>query len=605
MSVEQSVLCRANAASLWPHLSNTDILNRSIGTNALDFSALEQSAVPSAARFLIRTKVAGFTLEYEEEPFEWTEHERFSVVRRMRRGPIKGYRFGVLLEPRGESTRVVARLELAAAHPLLAPLVRVLGARICANIASYVRKVDAELATATGARPRHAPRNEAVHRTRILTGLDALEKDDLAAKPILQGLRALLLEGEDHEVTRLRPCELADKWQQDRMRTLGVMLRAVHAGLLELRWSIICPSCLVPANTVSALEEIEPPGHCQFCDISFGIDLDRAVEATFVPHPATRTVDTKPFCIGGPNRTPHVLVQRVVDQEAVAEFAAPREPGRYRIFARGGAIAGVEVSEGSTPAENRAAREIILERDVLTPSRLELTTGEPIALTNRSGEPRHIKLERVTYAGAAATAYIISNVPEFRRFFSRDLLKPKTPMKIARVSLLFSDLTGSTALYERAGDAAAFRFVDDHFDALRVAIEPAGVVVKTMGDAIMASYLEPDAAVRSAHAMLRAFQTFASQTEYASLAGLKLGITTGSCYVITANGALDYFGQTVNRAARLQGLASSGELVMVRQEFEALETATQAMFAVRSEAEERVKGIDEALKVLHLVPADA
>lgn len=43
---------------------------------------------------------------------------------------------------------------------------------------------------------------------------------------------------------------------------------------------------------------------------------------------------------------------------------------------------------------------------------------------------------------------------------------------------------------------------------------------------------------------------------------LKLGIYEGACYAVTANGLLDYFGQTVNVAARLQGQAGGGELVV-------------------------------------------
>jgi class 3 adenylate cyclase len=295
-----------------------------------------------------------------------------------------------------------------------------------------------------------------------------------------------------------------------------------------------------------------------------------------------------------------VLAQKIVDAGATHTFAAPRTPGRYRAFARGGAIGTLEVKEGLSAAPVK----VTLTEDAFGPSHVVIGPGAELVITNATAEPRHLKLERLAFASAAATAYAISNVPEFRRFFSKELLKPKTPMKVSRVTLLFSDLTGSTALYSAVGDAAAFRFVDDHFDVVQGALEPnGGVLVKTMGDAVMASFLEPSAGLHACHAALVAFDAFRKGTAHADLVGLKLGLYTGPCYVITANERLDYFGQTVNLAARLQALAESGELVMEKGEFEALSDADRALFRVTQAFEKVVKGIETPIQVLRLTPA--
>jgi hypothetical protein len=95
----------------------------------------------------------------------------------------------------------------------------------------------------------------------------------------------------------------------DRREVLRAFLKAVPAGLVELRWGIICPSCMTSSQQVRALEDIKPEGHCQLCDITFDLDLDRAVEATFLPAPGGAARAGAMFCIGGPGRTPHVLVQ--------------------------------------------------------------------------------------------------------------------------------------------------------------------------------------------------------------------------------------------------------------------------------------------------------
>ena len=216
-------------------------------------------------------------------------------------------------------------------------------------------------------------------------------------------------------------------------------------------------------------------------------------------------------------------------------------------------------------------------------------------MINESGEPRHLKVERQEYASAAVTAHYLTTVAEFRALFSRDLLKRGTPLKVSRVSLLFTDLTGSTALYASVGDAAAFRFVDDHFDVLRGAVAAAGgTVVKTMGDAVMAAFVDDASCARAAFACLVAFDAFRRKTPHAEVTQIKLGIHGGPCYVVTANGTLDFFGQTVNVAARLQGLAESGEVVLEAAALERLSAEARAGLVVSAPFQAKVKGVAEA-----------
>ena len=68
-----------------------------------------------------------------------------------------------------------------------------------------------------------------------------------------------------------------------------------------------------------------------------------------------------------------------------------------------------------------------------------------------------------------------------------------------RVAIMFTDLKGSTELYDVLGDAAAYNLVRDHF-AFRLdrVQRNHGFVVKTVGDAVMAAFSRPDGAVRAA-----------------------------------------------------------------------------------------------------------
>ena len=172
---------------------------------------------------------------------------------------------------------------------------------------------------------------------------------------------------------------------------------------------------------------------------------------------------------------------------------------------------------------------------------------------------------------------------------------------MSRVSLLFTDLTGSTALYASVGDAAAFRFVDDHFDVLRVAVVAAGgTVVKTMGDAVMAAFVDDATCARAAFACLVKFDSFRKNSTHSEITQIKLGIHGGPCYVVTANGSLDFFGQTVNVAARLQGLAESGEVVLEAEAFARLPVEMQTAMAVSPPFQARVKGVAEPLTLVRV-----
>jgi len=329
--------------------------------------------------------------------------------------------------------------------------------------------------------------------------------------------------------------------------------------LLELSWELVCPSCRTGTESAEALSELPVSGHCQLCDLSFELELDRAVEATFRPSRSLRTLATGPYCIGGPRRTPHVVAQTLLEPGGKAELVAPSEPGRYRLFLRGGSTSALEVAEGGQKSLLIRAAE-----GELSPATAVLAPGAQLEIEHAGEKQTHIKLERLAYASRAATAHVVSTLPEFRREFSGDLLRPGTTLKVARVALLFTDLTDSTALYTRVGDAKAFKVVHEHFDLLKsIVAERRGSVVKTIGDAVMAAFVEERDAVAAAVEMLERFPTFRGGLPEASKTFLKVGVYAGPCYVVTANGILDYFGQTVNLAARLQGAARAGDVILV------------------------------------------
>jgi class 3 adenylate cyclase len=155
-------------------------------------------------------------------------------------------------------------------------------------------------------------------------------------------------------------------------------------------------------------------------------------------------------------------------------------------------------------------------------------------------------------------------LPEFHRLFPQQRLLPDESVDVTRVALIFTDLAGSTALYARRGDPRAYHLVRLHFDALFFVVDGCGgAVVKTIGDAILAVFQTPYAALEAAFAMQQAITDL---NDSRGLVGderliLKLGLHSGPCLNVTLNDRPDYFGSTVNIAARVQGVSKGNDIV--------------------------------------------
>lgn len=585
-------------SAVWPLVTDTDRTNRILLGHAVAYRPVE-AGLRTAARFVGETRVAGFALSYEEAPFEWTENERFGVVRKMRGGPLRAYTYRATLAPTpGGGTKLEVRLELELRHWVFRPIAVVQGRRVVDGMLEVARQIDRHLET--GAPSPFLEPVAPVDERRLARGARQLETRGLD-RGALDAVVALLRSGPDADVVRMRPFEIADARGLDPTGVLRVFLHAVTAGLCELRWALVCPSCRTASDQVTSLADVGREGHCQLCDLSFGIELDKAVEATFRPHPSVRAVTDQMFCVGGPWRTPHVVVQATVEARARRELDAPKAAGRYRLFARGGQLASLDVREG---AGERA--DVELGDAGFGAPEVAVAPGGKVVVTSVVDTPLHLKIERLGYATHAATAHTVTTMGEFRRLFSKELLKPSTPLRVASCAILFSDLTGSTALYTKAGDAAAFRFVDDHFDVLRKAIEKHhGAVVKTMGDAVMAAFQDETSCTSAAIACLEGFEAFRKTHEHGHLTGLKLGLFAGPCYVVTANEAIDYFGQTVNCASRVQHLAESGEVVLEEETYDALPADVRARVIEVERFQTVVKGVDAPLRLVRTKLASA
>jgi class 3 adenylate cyclase len=181
---------------------------------------------------------------------------------------------------------------------------------------------------------------------------------------------------------------------------------------------------------------------------------------------------------------------------------------------------------------------------------------------NSTGASLLVLLEQTAWSSQAVSASLVTAMDEFRQLFSSQVLAPGIGVSIRNLTFLFSDLKGSTMLYDTIGDSPAYARVRDHFDVMKAIIaEQHGALVKTIGDAVMAVFPSAEDAVEASLAIQREF--IAGQLTRGDPAlHVKLGLHRGPCIAVNANDLLDYFGSTVNIAARVQNESIGGDIVV-------------------------------------------
>src|SRR5581483_6914513 len=367
-----------------------------------------------------------------------------------------------------------------------------------------------------------------------------------------------VLKAQEVDLWHVRPLQLAREWNRRPIEVIEACLQAVRTGLLELRWDLLCPRCRVAKAWSGGLDRLPEGAHCPSCNIDYGRDFSKNVEASFRPAAAIRPLETGEYCLMGPSSTPHIKLQLALEPGETRDVPARLPFGAYRLRTlEAGPECDVDWQAGGFPAL------ILSDDDVVAGP----ASGEGmVRLENHGKRARVAIVESRAWVADALTADRVTALQAFRDLFSEDVLRPGDEVSIGRVTLLFSDLRGSTALYQKIGDATAYHLVRDHFAFMAQAIrDHQGAIVKTIGDAVMAAFARPEDGLAAAVEIQRKVAAF-NRTHPVGDSGdaiaIKLGLHQGPCIVVTFNERLDYFGSTVNLAARLQGQSKGGDIVL-------------------------------------------
>ncbi len=576
--------------ALWPLVSDTNRFNRDAG-----FPPMELLGIKNGARH-VRFKIPFYRMDWDEEPFEWIYPYRFGILRRFHHGPLAEMRVDCRLERCEPSGTRMTYETWARPNGLLGYPAIILGIGFVSaqRFGSIFHQYD-RLAS-NGDSTRKTPDGQMLSsggQDRFKVQSDRLRAQGVDER-ILQHLVQFLQNADDLSIQRMRPYALAESWGLPRRAVLEAFLRATRVGLVDMYWDILCPECRGVTEDVPNLKELKGHSHCNTCQIDFSANLDHNIEVVFRPNPSVRAVDaTIEFCVGSPQRQPHILFSYIVPAGEELPLDTVLEQGRYTLRATE-----VPGSQALTAKMDGLPQLDVRARESGWPAEMkEIGLTPRIRLINHTPQPRTFELARTAWSDQAATAADVTVLQVFRDLFATEVVRPGEEISVGAVCLMFTDLRDSTKLYRQIGDAPAFGRVREHFEILEQAVAAqGGSVVKTMGDSVMAVFKHPMEALK---AISSAQKQIASNG--APPLGLKAGIHHGPCIVVNLNDRLDYFGSTVNIAARLPGFSAGNEVIISEsirsdpdvQEF--LEKSLRPDSLSRFQAE--IRGYDEPLSL--------
>jgi class 3 adenylate cyclase len=397
---------------------------------------------------------------------------------------------------------------------------------------------------------------------------------------------------DDWGLFRVNPLGFATQNGVPQREAVDLFVHAARVGLFDFAFNQLCPYCGGVAFTRDTLSAVSRRFHCTTCDVEHVSSLDDTLEVAFTVNPAVNTLKFDPY--DGPESYSRVFMS--------SNRQLPKEVYEYVKANLRGFVSVPPDGKRSVPLETKVGEDIsFLSIDAHRRVRLKIVAGAPlnvafsfqthgadtlelevgpgqatVELTNARGgwiggflRPEFVgdwlKANGRTFPTTwlpYLTGKMLLNNQSFRELFRVQALAPDLQLNLKSLTLLFTDLKGSTELYDRTGDVYAYQVVQEHFKVLSEAVRGHdGAIVKTMGDAIMASFSSSRDAIAAAVDMMRAMEALNAKVKAdGHETGLKVGIHEGSALAVNAESRLDYFGQTVNIAARVQALAASGEI---------------------------------------------
>ena len=490
-----------------------------------------------------------------------------------------------------------------------------------------------------------------VHEQHLDERLSQLEQARHWSPRVMSKLETFIRSAPDFDVFRVNPVQYAVERSMTEAEALDLFLHASKVGLFEMDWHIVCPHCGYVVDSLHNMSQLRSHYLCPTCAADDDYALDDYIQVAFSISPLVRdiqyhhpellsvedlyfkyrlskdVISPVPTLPSWRDLIVHITKDlRYVQpgEKVTAEFELP--PGDLRVTDgraclqltvtheqnEQASLIPIRLVDGKFQSDDPQMQPRSLTR--YTAENQPVQFGFDLARELPSGRLT-IELENSQDHRSALWIFYPGQLPipvlalrpslsgkkllttqTFRDLFRSEVINRDETLSIKDITFLFTDLKGSTAMYEQIGDAKAYFLVHQHFDALRRVIrERNGAIVKTIGDAVMAVFDNPVEATSAALEMIDALNEFNHTISQELI--LKVGIHRGHSMAVTVNERIDYFGQTVNIAARVQALADANEVYITTDVYNSpgVSDALKAHHAVPDEV--LVKGVIEKLQV--------
>lgn len=428
-------------------------------------------------------------------------------------------------------------------------------------------------------------------KEKSLEGFSNLDKSDV--RTFIGHLR----KADVWDLIRINPFRFASKTGFDSGKSLDLFLHGAKIGLFDIAYNMVCPACGGVASSHKSLDEIDQNSfHCYICNIDIPTTLDDQVEVTFTIHPSVKRIDFTALSLQDVQsyynfhfsqnyqKSPQLLqfltttLRGLLNMEPNSTITIEVDAENVKVYQ----FTSVENNSAAFLHFDKEGPQIMdtVELNLLptgfTPSELHLPKGKyEVKITNRTinkagglhlapnpGRIQEITRRHPTRVSEFLTAKNLLNNQTFRDLFRVQQLRSDLNLNVKSLTIMFTDLRGSTEMYDKAGDMIAYKLVQEHFRLLMEAVKKHnGAIVKTMGDAIMATFSSPVEGLLASLEMMSRIDRMNQEAHTQGFEiGLKVGLNEGPSLAVINDERLDYFGQSVNIAARVQGLAQAGEI---------------------------------------------
>lgn len=399
------------------------------------------------------------------------------------------------------------------------------------------------------------------------------------------------------DLTRISPFRLSKYFNLEYHEIGTLFIAAAKFEIFDFEWNLVCPICGGLESHRNIGDINNSTHHCVMCRIDIELDLNKDVEIAFTLNPELHDEIIDPYT----NRDSYLnyyFTKSLNRSEDVENFFKTKIKSYFTIkqgvskkisfknvqknsiirLISFDKLQSIEiVIDDSEKSSVPLIVDMELSQDGFSPQDIKIPPCElTVSIKNNCITKSGFIIFSTTKKGMVMkgqkntqlkflpflTGKKLLNNQSFRDLFNKSEIPQNLQIKASDITILFTDLKGSTELYDKTGDLKAYSLVQQHFDLLKAVVDKyEGALIKTIGDAIMAAFSSAKDAVSAADEMVKSIKSMNNQLKDKEHdIAIKVGLHSGNALAVNANDKLDYFGQTVNIAARIQGLAAGDEI---------------------------------------------